>query len=123
MIVLVFAGGAAGAVLRYLADTGFRRAGADRFPYGIVVANCVASFLLAIVSVGVVLHEISTGTETFVGMGLCGALSTYSTLSNDTIGLVRKRQPAKAIANIVGTTIAGIACAALGAAFAFALWF
>ncbi len=122
MITLVFVGGAVGAVLRYLADVGFRRAGLQGFPFGILAANGVASFALAILAVGVILQAVPGTMMTFLGTGLCGALSTYSTLSYDTLDLFRRRQRVKALVNVVVSTVAGLLCAAFGVGFAIMVW-
>lgn len=78
--VLVAVGGAAGAALRFaLASIGDRA-----FPWGTVAANLVGSFVL-----GLVLG--APGARALVGLGFCGALTTYSAFAVQTHGLGWRR--------------------------------
>lgn len=47
-------------------------------------------------------------------MGFCGALTTYSTFSYETLRLLEDRTPIKVAANMVGSVVLGVAAAALG---------
>ncbi len=68
--LLVALGAALGASLRYLLGHLGDRPG--RLPWGTVVANLVGSFVLGLViGAGDSVHAL-------VGLGLCGALTTYS---------------------------------------------
>jgi len=69
---LVAAGGAAGATLRYLA--GHLGDIPRRVPWGTVAANLAGSLLLGVLTgLGVTGHR-----SDLLGLGLCGALTTYS---------------------------------------------
>ena len=75
-VLLVAAGAAGGATLRYL--TAHLLGG--RLPWGTIAVNLVGSFLLGLFS-GLAL----TGdTMAFLGTGFCGALTTYSSFAVQT---------------------------------------
>jgi len=77
LIILVFVGGAVGALLReYIMLMSPHPA--DEFPVDILIANLVAAFLLGLVTG---LHKrgsVSDGVNTLVGTGVMGGLSTFS---------------------------------------------
>jgi len=75
--MLVFVGGALGAMLREFAMLMVLKP-TDNFPMDILVANLLAAFLLGLVTA---LHRrkiVSEGAEMLVGTGIAGGLSTFS---------------------------------------------
>lgn len=75
-VLLVAAGAAFGAPARYLVDRSVtRRFGAD-FPWGTLVVNVLGSVLL-----GVVVAVCAGSGRLALGVGFCGAFTTYSTFS------------------------------------------
>jgi CrcB protein len=75
--VLVFVGGALGAILREFAMLMVPNL-VDNFPLDILVANLVAAFLLGVVTA---LHRrriVSENAEILAGTGIAGGLSTFS---------------------------------------------
>ncbi|GAB3987673.1 hypothetical protein GCM10028807_08570 [Spirosoma daeguense] len=98
--VLVFIGGGAGSLLRYLAGrfvpavlTG------SPFPNAILLVNVVASFLLGMV-VGWATYRQAEDVRLLVGVGVCGGLSTFSSFSYDTVALLQGGRPGAALLNI-----------------------
>lgn len=76
-IILVFVGGAVGAVVREFLMLGVPNLSGD-FPLSIFVANIAASFLLGLATG---LHQrraLSDDVHTLVGTGVMGGLSTFS---------------------------------------------
>jgi CrcB protein len=57
-----------------------------------------------------------------VGTGLCGALSTYSTLSYETLRLVEDGHRRLAAFTAAASLLAGVGAAAVGVTLARALW-
>ncbi|WP_313885689.1 fluoride efflux transporter FluC [Fodinicola feengrottensis] len=49
-----------------------------------------------------------------VGTGFCGALSTYSTFSYETVRLYEKRASGLALLNVGGSIFAGVIAVVLG---------
>ncbi|MFD6417343.1 fluoride efflux transporter FluC [Streptomyces sp. NPDC060194] len=79
--LLVLAGGMVGAPLRHLADTAARSRFGDAFPWGILAVNVAGSALLG------ALTGVGADLQLLLGTGLCGALTTYSTFSYETLRL------------------------------------
>lgn len=101
-LVLVAAGGAVGALARYLLDAviGVRRG----FPLGLWAVNLLGSGAL-----GLVMGAISpdAAAQAFWGTGVCGALTTFSTFSVATLGLLRERRVGMAAMNVVAHLAGG----------------
>lgn len=102
--LLVALGAAVGAPLRYLASRAFPG------PRGTLLVNVAGSlllgFLVALSADGPVLAVLGTG--------FCGALTTYSTFSLDTLHLVEEGEHRKAALNVVGSLALGLAAAYAG---------
>jgi len=111
--VLVLLGGAVGAPLR---DLFGKRFPARLLPVGILVANVSASFLLGLLGGGVSTGWLPGWVLALVGTGFCGALSTYSTLANDTLRLAEKGERGLAVANMGLNVVFGLVAAFIGAA-------
>ena len=109
-LVLVMLGAAVGAPLRYLTDRAVQRRRDATFPLGTFVVNVVGSFVL-----GLVAGRLTPELQLLVGTGFCGALTTYSTFSYETLRLVEDGSGLLASANIVGSVTAGVLAAFLGA--------
>ncbi|MBS7698135.1 MULTISPECIES: CrcB family protein [unclassified Chelatococcus] len=76
-IILVFIGGALGAIIRELLMLGTPHL-ADGFPLDIFIANIAAAFLLGLTAALHTRKVISEDTNTLVGTGVMGGLSTFS---------------------------------------------
>jgi CrcB protein len=77
IVLLVFLGGGVGAVARELLMLGVR-AGYDGFPLDILVANLVGSFILGLTAALHARRGIGDLTNTLLGTGFCGGLTTFS---------------------------------------------
>jgi CrcB protein len=111
--ILVALGGALGASARYALAAWWTA----RFPWAILVANAAGSFVL-----GVLLHEAPRESMLLIGVGFCGALTTFSTFALDTVVLAREGRPKAAVANVIASTAGSILALALGLALARALF-
>ncbi|MXR51662.1 fluoride efflux transporter CrcB [Halovenus sp. WSH3] len=108
---LVGAGGAIGAVLRYLVG---QYVPSERFPFATLLINVVGSFALGLV----MFVPVPTDTALFVGVGACGAFTTYSSFSVETVRLWESGSPIRAGLYAAGTFLS---CAlAVGVAWALA---
>ncbi|MBL7489368.1 CrcB family protein [Frankia sp. AgB1.9] len=120
--LLVIAGAAVGAPLRYLTDRAVQTRHDTVFPWGTFAVNVTASLLLGFITGAVTAGAASPRVAILVGTGLCGALSTYSTFSYETLRLAETGSRALAAANVVGSALAALGAAVLGAALSQALW-
>jgi len=113
MIPLMIALGAAvGAPARYLTDRAVQARHDTVFPWGTLAVNVAASLLFGgLVGAG---PQLSDSAVALLGTGFCGALSTFSTFSYETVRLFEDRSRFYALANIAISLVAGLGAAALG---------
>jgi CrcB protein len=119
--LLVIAGAMVGAPLRYLTDRAVQ-ARVDGhhgvFPWGTLTVNITGSLILGIVTGA----ASSADVRLLLGTGFCGALTTYSTFSYETLRLAEEGARFYAAANAVVSVVAGLGAAFTGVAVARALW-
>ena len=120
--LLVVVGAMVGAPLRYLTDRFVQTRHDSVFPWGTLAVNVAGSFLLGLLAVGLSTHAVSTATMALLGVGLCGALTTYSTFGYETVRLIEDGALFYAAANVVASIVAGLGAAFTGAAVAVAIW-
>ena len=86
-LLLVALGGAVGAVLRHLVERllPFRP---DGLPWGTCAVNIGGSLLLGLVAGGVEATNGPAWLLTLVGIGFCGALTTFATFGHQTLVLL-----------------------------------
>jgi CrcB protein len=109
LVLLVAAGGSLGAVLRHVAGV-LLAFGIRPVPEATLVVNVTASFALGLL-VGA---EASPGWLALLGIGTCGALSTYSTFALEVDRLAERGQRAVALEYVALTLVLGLSAAALG---------
>ena len=110
-VTLVLVGGAFGAVLRYVLDLFVQSRHDSVFPWATLVVNTVGSLIVggtagAVTAVG--------GPEwvlTLVGVGFCGALTTFSTFGYETVRLLEEGSVLAAGLNVTASvTISMTGC-------------
>lgn len=116
-VLLIALGAAIGAPLRYLTDRAVQARYKSVFPWGTLTVNVLGSLLLGVV----VAVPGSPAVTALLGTGFCGALTTYSTFSYETLRLARDRNRFHALANALASIAAGLAAASCGFAAAHAL--
>ncbi|MFD3661242.1 fluoride efflux transporter CrcB [Streptomyces sp. NPDC058659] len=107
--LLVVAGAAVGAPLRYLTDRAARARYGTAFPWGTLAVNVAGSFVL-----GLLTGVASARPHLLLGVGLCGALTTYSTFSYETLRLYEDGAKGYAVLNVAGSLAAGLGAVWLG---------
>jgi CrcB protein len=124
-LLLVVAGAAVGAPLRYLTDRAVQSRHDTVFPWGTFAVNVIGSLILGLVT-GAVGSLSTVGaspqTQLAVGTGFCGALTTYSTFSYETLRLLEDKARLLAAANVVASIVAGLLSAFAGVALSRAIW-
>jgi CrcB protein len=120
--LLVIAGAAVGAPLRYLTDRAVQRRHDTVFPWGTFAVNVAGCLILGVLTGAVSYGAASHSVQLLVGTGLCGALTTYSTFSYETLRLAESGARFFAAANVVASVVAGLGAVLVGLSVAAALW-
>ncbi|MEU6183088.1 fluoride efflux transporter CrcB [Streptomyces coeruleorubidus] len=110
--LLVVGGAMVGAPLRYLTDRAVQSRHDSVFPWGTFAVNVVGCLILGLLA-GAAAH-----VQLLLGTGLCGALTTYSTFSYETLRLVETGARGYAVLNVTASLAAGLAAAFAGVALA-----
>ncbi len=99
--VLVFLGGGAGSLLRYVAGRMIPATlTSSPFPNAILFVNVLASFILGTVVGWVIARSAGEEARLLIGVGFCGGLSTFSSFSYDTVVLLQNGRISAALLNI-----------------------
>ena len=114
IVVAALLAGAVGAVLRWAVS---RAVAAQPFPWAVLVVNIVGSALGGVL-VGLAVDE---AVRVILLSGLCGGLTTFSTLSVETVQLVQQKRTGTAALSIGLNLVLGIGAAVAGWAVASAL--
>jgi CrcB protein len=119
--LLVIIGAAVGAPLRYLIDRAVQMKHDTVFPWGTLVVNVTGSLVLGLLTGAASAGHASPHLQLLIGTGLCGALTTYSTFSYETLRLTETGAAFYATANVILSVTAGLGAAFAGVSFAQAL--
>ncbi len=112
--LLVCAGGALGSGARFLASSwAARTLGAD-FPRGTLIVNVTGSFALAVLLARV--EAVPPDLRLFLGTGVLGGYTTYSSFNYETLALLDGGSPRLALANVALTLLGCLAGGAAGLA-------
>jgi CrcB protein len=120
--LLVIAGGMVGAPLRYLTDRAVQTRHDTVFPWGTFTANVVGCLILGTLTGAASAGAASSHVQLLLGTGLCGALTTYSTFSYETLRLAEDGARFYAAVNVIASVVAGLGAAFVGVSIAQALW-
>jgi len=112
--LLVALGAAVGAPLRYFVNHGIRVRFGGTPVAGTLVVNVVGSFVLGVV-VGA---GLGTAPLSLVGIGFCGAFTTFSTLALEIWDAMDDDRYPHAVANVTLSLVLGLGAAWLGWALA-----
>lgn len=121
-LLLVIAGATIGAPLRFLTDRAVQSRHDTLFPWGTFAVNVIGSLILGVITGAVAAGGASPQVQLAVGTGFCGALTTFSTFSYETLRLLEDDARFFATANVVASIVAGVGAAFLGVAISQAIW-
>lgn len=114
-ILAIAAGGALGAVLRYLISGWVQHVGGTRFPWGTLAVNVGGSFALGFLMAGLLGHATSSPvTRSFWAIGVLGGFTTFSTFSYETLALFSVGDWTGGVANVAANVGLGLAAALVG---------
>jgi fluoride exporter len=108
--------GAAGAVARYELDRAVAGRRRGVFPWGTLVVNLTGSLLLGLITGLALHHGLPSSDKIVLGTGFCGAYTTFSTFTFETVRLLEEGALAEAFRNAAGTLVGCAAVAAVGLA-------
>jgi CrcB protein len=115
-ILAVAAGGALGAVTRYLASGWVARSAQSVFPFGTLAVNVTGALVL-----GAIMGSAASGrfllsptTRTFLTIGILGGYTTFSTFSYETIEALRVGDLRVAFGNLAATLLLGLSACWIG---------
>lgn len=110
-IVYVAAGGAIGAVLRYLAVLFAAKVNPGSFPIGTLLVNLVGSFLIGLLMVR---FGQSEPARLFLITGILGGFTTFSAFSWDTLQLLQRGEFAAAVIYVIGSVALSFVAVMIG---------
>ena len=108
-VVLVGLGGVAGALARHLLGERI-----DRRTHDTLAVNVAGSFLLGLLTAG----PFGTTATLALGVGFCGAFTTFSTFAFETVRLAEEGRTRRAAANGATNLLGALVAVGLGAGVA-----
>lgn len=107
--LLVFIGGGAGSVLRYLAQAWAGKWWQNLFPLGTFLVNVSGCLLIGIL-LGVISKQNTDTTEwkLLLVTGICGGYTTFSTFSNEGLALFKQEQYFYFFMYVAGSVVLGL---------------
>ena len=110
MLVAVAAGGAVGAVGRYLVMSGVGRWIGHGFPWGTLTVNVLGSLMMGVlVEVMALAWSPSQEVRALLVVGVLGAFTTFSTFSLDVVVLLQRGALAPALGYVAASVVVCVA--------------
>ena len=112
--LVIFLGSGLGGLARYGAGVWIQNTSRSEFPWGTLLINVSGSLLLALVYG--MLDSTSTSPEwrAFLGIGVLGGYTTFSTFSYEAVRMLQDGEWDRALWYVLGSVIVSLAAALLG---------
>lgn len=120
-VLAVVVGAMVGAPVRYLTDLVIQSRRGTAMPWGTVAVNVAGSLVLGVTAGALAGRPSDHWLLMLVGTGFCGALTTFSTFSFETVRLLQQEHPRTAALNVVVSVVGALVACAAGFAAAVAL--
>lgn len=117
MILTIAAGGALGAVMRYLLNSHIMALWGGAFPIGILAVNVLGCFAMGLIAGGLAANA-SAELRAFLTTGVLGGFTTFSAFAFDAHSLTQSGQAGIAALYVVVTVILTLAGVFAGSAVA-----
>ena len=114
-LLAVGIGGFCGSIARYWLSGVVQRHTSSLFPYGTMAVNVLGCLAIGLVW-GLVEYRqwFPPNVRLFVTVGILGGFTTFSAFGHETFMLLRDGEYVPAIANVVGSVVAGLIAVAAG---------
>ena len=114
ILLVIFVGAGLGGVTRYAMSVWIQDAAGAGFPWGTLIVNVSGSLLLTFVYA--VLEGTTAPAEwrAFLGIGILGGYTTFSTFSYETVRLVQDGDWGRASAYVAASVLASVGAAMVG---------
>ncbi len=114
-ILIIGLGGFVGAVARYGLSGLLHKQFGSNFPYGTFAVNIMGCFCIGALMYFVDAKPVvSQNLRLFLGIGLLGAFTTFSTFGYETLALLGDKEFVRATIYVLGNVIIGVAAVWLG---------
>lgn len=110
--------GAIGAPCRYLLDGFVQDHTSGAFPWGTFVINVTGSLLLGLITGAALYRAFPATPKIILGTGFCGAYTTFSTWTFESVRLLEEGAVREALLNAGVSLAVGVVAAGLGLALA-----
>jgi len=117
-VAAVLAAGAAGAPARYFLDGYVQARARGELPLGTLVINVTGSLVLGFLTGLALYHGFPATPKTVLGTGFCGAYTTFSTFTYETVRLSEEGEFSGATKNAIASLVLPALAAAAGWALA-----
>lgn len=114
ILVYLAAGGVVGTLARYGVGAWIQSWAGTGFPWGTFAINLAGSFVLGFVLRYAALADLSPEVRGMLAVGFCGAFTTFSTLSFETVTLLQEGAWGRAALYALGSVALGLAAVAAG---------
>ena len=121
LFLAVAAGGFVGAPCRYLVDRTISRRIDSDLPWGTFTINMTGSLLLGLLTGLALGHHLPVLPRALLATGFCGAYTTFSTFTYESVRLLEDGQLLEAAGTVAVSVAIGLGAAALGLAIGLAL--
>ncbi|WP_088066946.1 fluoride efflux transporter CrcB [Gottfriedia luciferensis] len=113
-MIIIGIGGGIGAISRYALGTYINKKNTTLFPFGHFFINTIGSFILGLTSFLYLEKVISTTIWLFIGVGILGGFTTFSTFGYEVFQLLLSKKYKTALTYIVLSTLISIGGAYIG---------
>jgi CrcB protein len=100
VLLLIAVGGAVGSVLRYLIGGRIQHFAPHGYPVGTLFVNVAGCFLIGVFIRQFMNVQTHNYVRALLVVGFCGGFTTFSTFSNETVGLIEGGEYPRALSYI-----------------------